>query len=170
MSTIQQPTRTPIVEQIAQKIRQRLGEIDQEAGFQTTASSVVRPTRLGGFSPDDYQIILTQGEKTENKQLSCDGNPRSVAWNQSFVISAELLPSKNDRRPIDLLRSTFEADIIVAFTDGQLGDWAQWDGLAVYSELGSATPTIEAETTISGVQLNLLVIYRVSETNPYELR
>ena len=162
---------TPVVEQIAQKIQYRLGLVDEAGGFNTTAAEVVRPTRLGNnFRPEDYQIIVATGERTENKELSCAGNPRSVAWNQAFVISANLLPSKHDNRPIDLLRSTFDADVTRAITTGQKGDWAQWDGLAVYSEIGSAAPTIESDTTIAGVQLELLVIYRVSEINPYEVR
>ena len=163
-------TTTPIVEQIAQKIQQRLFLVDEAAGYNTTAAGVVRPTRLSGFRPDDYLVIVTQSERTENKALGCAGNPRTVAWNQPFIISAELLPSKHDPRPIDTIRNTFEADITRAFTTGQKGDWAQWDGLAIYSELSSAAPVIEAETTIAGVQITLLVVYRVSETNPYEGR
>ena len=154
---------TPIVEQIAQKVRQRLGVTEG-------VSNVVRPTRLGGFRPEDMQLHFVQGEKTKNVTLTCPGNPPAIAWNQPFMVRGELLASKEDRRPIDQLRNSFEADIQKALTTGTVGDWCQWDGLALYSEISNATPYTDSETTITGFEVTLLVIYRTLENDPYTQR
>lgn len=161
----------PVLEQIAQKVRQRLKLLSAGNGYNTTASGVIRPTALGGFSPDDYQIVFIQGESTKNQELSCPGNPPSVARNQQFLIRAEILPSKKDDRPLDQIRNRFAADVEKALTTSQTGnDWAQWDGLAVNSMIGDATPYLEDDTTIAGFEMNLIVVYRVSENDPYQVR
>lgn len=161
---------TPIVEQIAAKIKTRLGLISSSSGYETTASGVVRPTRTGGFRPKDYQLIVVQESATKNQQLSCPGNPPSIAWNQPFRIAAELLQSKNDTSAIDTLRNTFAADVQKALTTAT-GDWAQWDGLAVNSMIGQIDTYLDdGETNVAGFQIVLTVIYRVSENDPYTVR
>ena len=163
------PKQTPVIEQIAQKVQQRLGLIAVDAGFQTTATDVVRPTRTGGFCPDDYQLIFAQESKAENDALSCPGNPPLQAWDVPFRIAAELLQSKDDRRPIDMLRNEFEADAIRALTKPQIGYWAQWDGLAINSKIANVETYLDDTEQVAGFHIILTVQYRTPEDNPYEV-
>lgn len=153
---------TPVIEQIAAKIKQRLG-------LTAGASGVVRPTRTGGFKPEDYQLVFMQESKTENKALSCPGNPPLQAWDVPFRIAAELLQSKLDKSAIDTLRNQFEAAVQVAITNDSERYWAQWGGLAINSHLTTVETYLDESETVAGFQTILMVQYRTPETNPFEV-
>lgn len=158
---------TPIVEQIAQKVQQRLGLISTASGYETTASEVVRPSRKDSFSPKDYQLSFAQESKTENTGLSCPGNPPLQAWNQPFRIAAQLLQSKLDKRAIDSLRNEFEADVIKALSVAESGYWKQWDGLAINSRIDAVETYLDVADELAGFHVILTVIYRTPEDDPY---
>lgn len=149
----------PVIERIAVKIKQRLGIAVGATG------GVVRPTRTGGFKPQDYQLVFAQESKTENVALSCPGNPPLKAWNVPFRIAAELLQSKHDKTAIDTLRNQFEAAVQEALTVSGSHYWAQWDGLAINSSLTNVDTYLDEGDQVAGFQTVLTVQYRTPENN-----
>lgn len=149
----------PVIEQIAEKIKARLGLV---IGVDT----VTRPLRLNDDPAGDYKITVTQGQQTENIALSCPGNPPAICYDQIFLINGELRPSEEDETPIDTYRNRFSADITKAITSET--DWHNWDQLAVDTMLGPVAFRQSAES--SWLEMQLMVRYRVSENDPYQVR
>ena len=147
----------PIIDQIAEVIRQRLE-------LTSNVESVVRPLRINIDSAGDLKITLTQGSRTGNPQLGYPGNPPVVAFNQIFLIHAELRPSEEDDTPIDTLRNEMVSAIRTALTAEP--DWYRWGDLAINSEIGAARKV--ATDSGAGVVVELLVQYRHAETNDTE--
>ena len=158
---------TPVVEQIAVKVKTRLEAITTSGGYQTTVSSVVRPTRIDETQIQDYQIYVTQETPTKNESLSCSGNPQKIAWDQPFRLRSGLRPSESSTTALDTLRNTFNADTQKALAQAESGHWSQWDGLALESNLGSAEWFIDDDGSQGGLTVMLVVTYRTPEDNPY---
>jgi hypothetical protein len=151
----------PISEQIAQLVYDRLF-------FDGTATGgVVRPTRIGNFQPKDSQIIITQGDKTPNDELSWPGNPPAIAWEFPFEIACVLRQSEADETPIDTLKNEFEANVIKALNIGS--NWWAWNNLAVDSKISSVTDYQASDGSGSGFSITLTITYRVAENDPYEV-
>lgn len=157
-----------INEQIVEKIKARLLLISEASGYETTVEGdVIRPPRIWDGHLQDYQIIVLQGQLTRNEALSYAGNPPATAWNMPLTVFGECRPSDSSTIPIDTLLNEFAADAIRAICT-PVHSWHNWDGLAINTEIESVE-NFNAEDG-AGFKLVFNVIYRVSETNPYELR
>lgn len=158
---------TPILEQVALKLYTRLGLITTANGYETTASGIVRPTKLFSGRLKDYQIIISQGTVELNDDLSRPGNPPAVAWDIPFSIFGELRPSDTSTKAIESLCNEFGADIIKAICT-PAASWHNWDGLAIDSQFTSVD--IANSEEFVGVKVELTVTIRTAESNPYTLR
>jgi len=160
-----------VAEKIATTLKTRLGLISTGSGYETTVSSVIRPTRLGGFHPDDYQIILNQGDIVKNDELSHPGNPPAQAWNYPFEIIGILRPSETSTLAIDKFKNTFWADIVKAITtSADSTPWHTFGSQAINSTIGQVTDYRTDDGGEGGFQVDLLVTFRTDETNPYNVR
>ena len=154
----------PVSEQIAVIVRTRLAAISTGSGYETTASEVVRPTRISDASPKDYQIIVF---KRRNPQVNIypAATPK-IERRLEIEIRAILRPSELDTTAIDTLVDTFAADVTKALTSPT--NWRTFGGLAV-----NAIADVEAEYDLdaegsSGHMTSVLhVIYRHPEDDPY---
>jgi hypothetical protein len=155
-----------IAEQIAVKVKTRLGLIDADDGYETTVAEVVRARRTGGFRPKDYQLIVTQGTITRNEAISCPGNPPAQGWNLPFVVAGLLRPADAATTPIDTLKNQFWADVVKALNNGN--DWYNWDQLAVNSHITDVEDVTTDDS--AGFQLTLVVQFRTDENDPYVKR
>lgn len=162
----------PIVEQIAVKLRARLAQITTGNGWDWTAV-VERPTRLGGYVPQDKSVVLFQGQRTRPREpYDRDGSFLGLAWIQTFHVAVFALQSDENTDAIETLVNTRAADVEKAICT-PLGtettptlDWARVDGLALQAEFGD--PQEFPETgQYTGTVLAIDVLYRVRETNPY---
>lgn len=158
----------PISEQIAAKVKTRLELITTGNGYSLTASDVARPTRLGGFKPDDFLVLVNQGDIERNDELSHPGNPPATAWDMPFEIQAFLRTSEKSTVPVGTWKNRFWADIVKALNDDTA--WYTWDGLAINSVIGTIEEITNTETGDSGVMVPLTVTFRTDETDPYTLR
>ena len=143
---------TPIIELIAEVIKGRLETVE-------LVDTVTRPRRINSESAGDRKITLTQASRTINRELSCQGNPTGVAFDQVFVIAGELRPSEESEDSIDTLRNLFESQIRVALTEPS--NWHTMDGYAIDSEIGASRKYISDSG--AAVLIDLLVRYRHSE-------
>jgi len=157
-----------VIERIAVILYDRLNVLT--TGIKPTAAirEVVRPTRLGGYTPQHMQIVLVQNDPVENEELFRPGNPPAIAFDQQFDIHCHLLPSEIDPTPIDEYINTLQADVVEAITDAG-SRWFTFGNLAVHSQWG-AMELIQASGSIDGFMLPLTVTYRTSEWTPYQVR
>ena len=158
----------PIVERIAVALKERLDLLVAGYSSSLPVSEVIRPTRFGGFTPKHLQIVLTQEDPEELPDLFIPGNPPAVAYRQQFNIRVHLMPSEKDPTPVEEYINVAVGDVVRVVTDA--GDqWFNWDGLALDSRW-SAPEHVDADGSLDGVNVPLLVTYRTSELNPYVVR
>lgn len=159
---------TPIIEQIAVKIKARLAEITTANSY-TWNADVVRPTRIGGFVPKDKQVVLFQAGRELADTPGTEGSSTAVEWWQTFAVAVYAISSDKSTDPIETLINVRHADVEKALqtpTDDETEtDWAKIDGLALNSEMG--TPEWFDYPDFSGVAVALRVHYRVKENDPY---
>ena len=161
-------TTYPIVEQIRRLIVTRittmLGEVNID---RTRAADIAEPTRTGGYSPEDFQIVVTQDEATRNQTFSTPGNPPAVAYDQMYTLRCKVLVSETAETAIDELVNKFVCDaqkIITSYVD-----WHTMNGLAIDAEFDAPVKVDNSGGAVV-TNLPLVVTYRVSETDPYALR
>ena len=159
---------TAVSEQIAVVVKTRLALITTANGYENTVSSVDRPTVKGVPSPEDYQIVLTQGDIIRNAEHSKPGSPPATAWDMPFVIPAILRPSEEDTTASDTLKNQFWGDVIKAITNAT--PWHTFGGLAFNAMYGDVRNYQADDGSSAGFQLDLLVQFRTDENNPFTAR
>ena len=158
----------PVNERIAQVLLARLELLIGGTKPETPVVEVVRPTRLGDFTPKNMQIVLTVGGIEENEELSHAGNPAAIAYDIKVSIHFHLLPSELDPTPIDEIINTAAADVAESITDSGV-DWFNFGGLSINANI-NAYERIDATGGVDGFTLPLVVTYRVSENDHYQVR
>lgn len=148
---------TPIVEQIAQAIVTRFQGISKSAGYEYTASSVVRPTKFGGFSPENFLIVLEQDDPEED-----EGAYASIAWRQPFMAHLFVRVSDDDTVAIDTVVNTFVADVHKAIMSDPT-----WSGKAHSTYLRPPVGWVMDDGAFEGATVRFEVLYSHSQTSPY---
>lgn len=157
----------PISERIADALFERLQLLESGHSVLTPSPQVVRPTRLGGFTPKDRQVVLTQSSPERVPELDYPGNPPANCYSITFNIRCHVLPSEKDPTPIDTIVNAMSADVVKVITEPT--NWHTFGGLAIDAEL-EAHENIDGDGGIDGVNVPVTVFYRTSETNPYTSR
>lgn len=155
-----------VSELIARELLTRLERLLVPAAYNTEASQVVRPLRYGGFTPKDLQIVLTQDSPIRNEELDCPGNPPKIAWDLRFNIRCHVMPSESNTTPVDDIINTMSADVVKAVCLDS--SWQTMDGNAINSHWQDHE-NIDGDGSFDGVNLPLVVTYRVQETDPYQV-
>lgn len=158
----------PISERIAAVLFERLQLLTAGLSDYTHVYEVIRPTRLGGFTPRHLQIVLTAGDKERITELDYPGNPPANAYSQTWNIRCHLMPSEKDPTPIDTYMELIAADVVRAVC-GTDSDWYRFNGLAIDATWESHE-AIQADGGLDGVNVPLAVLYRVAENDPFNHR
>jgi hypothetical protein len=164
------PNTTPVPELIAEEIESRLNTILLENGYAFDVSEVVRPNRRGdNWLYKHLGIGIKQGSSVRVPKLDCPGNPAAIAYATLFTLTCICRDSKN----LDFAHATNENEVAAAAvkaiaSDGD--DWHSMAGVAINTEIGSPIPLVPPAAEINGVSVPVVVTYRVSENNPYEVR
>jgi hypothetical protein len=160
-------TELTVTEQIWEELYSRLTVLTS-GSEQTTVSEIVRPTRLGTFTPKDLQIVVVQANPELVPELMCPGNPPAEAWRQVFNLYLHIMPSESDEEVIDSIRSRFIADVRrVVCTPS--GTWHTFGGWSINAEWLSME-NIESGESCGGVVMPIAITYRTDEGNPYNVR
>ena len=161
----------PISERIAVAVFERLQLLLAGYSKHFTASEVVRPLRNGGFTPQHLQIVMTQSAPELVQELMCPGNPPALAYQTQFNIRCHVMPSERDPTPVDEFVNVMAAEVQRVVTDDSYLTylWHTMDNLAINSEW-QTHENIESDGSFDGVNVPLLVTYRVSENDPFEVR
>jgi len=157
-----------VVETIAGIIEDRLEAMIGDSTYSTDISEVRRPTRFASFTPIHKQIVLVQAATERVPILDRPGNPPAIAYRQPFAIHCHIIQSERDTDSIDTLLNAFHADVVKAICS-PASTWHNMGGNAIDSEFGTVN-YVQADGGVDGVQIPLLVTYRVSEDDPTELR
>jgi hypothetical protein len=156
-----------VVEQIAVVIKTRLATLETAGTETTTVSEVVRPLRIGGYRPQDWQIVLNQESTIEIDELSYPGNPPAICHETTWNIRCRTMPSERDDTPKDTLANQFVGDVRKVIRSAN--DWYSFGGKAVDARFGDYE-LVEGESGGTGVKVPLIVQYRFSEDDPTEVR
>jgi hypothetical protein len=157
-----------VVERIAVELYSRLTAMVNSPTYETCITQVVRPTRLGDFTPINGTIVLTQGAPQRVPELDYPGNPPAICYRQMFNLRYLLLTDENDDTPIDTTMNQAHADIVLGVTESS-SDWVKFDNNAFDAEF-QPLEYVGSDGGPDGFNLPLLVSYRVSEYDPTTAR
>lgn len=160
-------TVAPVSELIARELLRRLERLEDGYSVYSDVVQVIRPTRLGGFTPKHLQIVLTQSSPEIDEELSHPGNPPATAYRVTFNIRCHVMPSEDDIAAVDDIVNTLAADVTRVVCDET--NWHTFAGNAVDAEW-LAHENIDGDGSIDGVNVPLAVVFRTDETNPYNVR
>lgn len=156
----------PVKELLAQKLKARLETVTIANGYNQNVAKVVRPTRMGGYTPEDRLIVLEQGDP---KQIgSTEGANGMLEWMQPFFLELYIRPSDKDATPVDTKVNMFAADVHKAIAAPN--NWHAWDGLAVNTFFREPSDFAAAEGEHEGIELQIDIQYRTDERDPYTAR
>lgn len=158
-----------IAEQIVAAVRTRLADITTGNGYQFSVAGVTRPTRYGGYTPTDLQVVVTQGPIPRAPELDHPGNPPAIAFESTVNIAVNLMPNrKTDSNASDTWRHRAVASVQKAVTS--VSNWHNWGGLAINTEFDEPDLDYQDDGGNIGVIVPIVVTFRVSETDPYTAR
>lgn len=166
----------PVIERIAEALLYRLRLLTAGYSVFTPVLEVIRPTRLGGFTPRHLQIVVTQNAPERVTDYDLPGNPPATAWVVQFNIRCHVLPSEKDTTEVDEIVNTMAADVVKVVCDetAELPEfvdtaWHTFRDLAIVAEW-QTQETIDSDGSSDGINVPLAVTYRTDETNPYIAR
>jgi len=163
----------PVSERIADAILQRLRLLTAGYSDQFLASGAERPLRNDAGTPDHLRIVLTQQSPDRLEELDCPGNPPALAYTVVFNIRCYVMPSENDPTPVEEYVNVMAAEVVRVICDeDMIEDATQWHtmgDLSINAEWQSHE-NIDSDGSYDGVNIPLLVTYRVTEGNPFEVR
>lgn len=162
------PVTKTVLDKIADELVARLTTLTTAGTEQTTVSEVVRPTRLGTYTPKDLQIVVLQANPELVPELMCPGNPPAEAWRQVFNLYLHSKPSETDTESADAKINRFIADVrkVVCTPAATWHNFGGWSIDAVWQTMEN----IDSGEQIDGVNMPLAITYRTDEGNPYNVR
>ncbi len=160
----------PIVEQIAQEIESRCGNV--------TGLTVVRPTRFGAATIKNGLALIQQQEPTADESFGQDGvqsgNPAAQAWVQIYLIQLFSRQSETDTTAAETLVNRLWADVVKAITrqgETDADSWHTFGGVAINSAIGSPSLGVwETDAATAVIEFKVAVQYRTNENDPYTAR
>lgn len=170
----------PVVERIVQTLVGRIARVRLAECFNVELVQVVRPSRVGGYSPQHGTAVVEQLDPDIDDELSVPGNPPLIAYKQPLTVALYVLQSDTDTTPLDLLVNLFRADVEQAITQYPDPRWQEFDGLALHA--GFDKPLLfgkrpqggrligdraTGDGQFAGITLKLNVIYRTPLGDPY---
>lgn len=154
---------SPIIEQIAVKIKAAVEGVTIAKGCNVDVSEVLRPRLVGiPADPKHWGVVLRQIEDDRTSAEGIGGNPPGIDKIQVFTLDLALRIPEGDETPFDTLANIFEADV----TKAVMAD-VYWDGLATDTAMLPTEFMISQDGTFEGKTLFLEVQYRIAENDPY---
>lgn len=148
---------TPIIESIAEFIKDAINTITVANGFNQTLKAI-RPKRLylNNEITDDLSVVIVQEKPIENEATAT-----TRSWKQPFVIQAIIIDSDNETASIDTRLNQVRSDI-----EKKLCEDKKCGGNAEYLKINSPD-YIEPSEAFTGIVVNIEVYYTVEYNDPY---
>jgi hypothetical protein len=121
---------------------------------------------------ENYLVLVVQQDSQLNEEMSHPENPPAIAFDATFNIHCFVRESDREESVMSTTSNEMAAQAMKAITNESVSPnkWWQMAGNAIVSEFGMIGPYSESEGVNAGVTLPLVVSYRISETDPYEVR
>lgn len=162
------PIAVSVLETIANVLYERLLTLVNNSEYTNNVIEVIRPTRQGNYTPQDMQIVLTQGSSEEIEDLHCPGNPPAIARQQIFNIRCHVVNDENSSEAIDSRLNSIASDVIQSVCY-PASTWHNFDGNAI-DAAWQQREQVSADGGIDGINVPIAITYRTDETNPYNVR
>lgn len=160
---------TAIPEQITATLVTRLALITTTNGYFTNVASVDRvPPNAAEWTPNNLSIAVVNAGDVVNEQLSFEGNPPAIAHDLTLNIHAFVRPSDDDTNTAETTTNAMVEAIREAVT--KPAQWHNFGGVAIDARLLDATHFSPADGDHNGATVPLIVTYRISETDPTQVR
>lgn len=162
-----------VIEKIAVEIMRRLERISIDNGYVFTPYAVTRPKRQAeDLSPEDGNIQLTQKDSVRNEDMSHPGNPPAIAYDVEFEINCFVRTSDFEDSDYDTIQNDRCCQVVKAITNEaeDPNRWYTFDDNAIIADFGSFRPYPQSDGNHNGITIPLMVTYRVSENNHYQVR
>jgi len=145
-----------ILEQIAQNIATTVAGV-------TGIGTVTRVTQRNTYAVTDKAAVIEQDAAEAPEYVT--GGPAMVQWLQPFSVHLFRVVSETATTPIDQIFNSIVADVQKALAaDGTRG------ALAHDTRLGAVEYYTDESAAIAEAVVQIVVEYRVSETDPYTQR
>ena len=157
----------PVISLISDELFARLETLVSVPNDGIVIVGVVRPTRIGNYTPTHLLIVQTKGESVRVPESDCPGNPPAVAYSQTFNVRCHIAPSEKDPTPVERYEEVIEAAIHKAVRNTSL--WHRFAGQSFNAEI-MASEMVTGEGGYEGINVPVVVTYRHDEGNPYNVR
>lgn len=160
---------TAVPEQIAVELVSRLEAITTDNGYAFSVSGVDRVNRTAkGWTPRNLGVAVEMGAENRAPEIDHEGNPAALGYVQEYLIHAFV---RHSDRGTDVDNTTENA-LVAAIKKAVAGTttWHTFDDVSIDADWGSKRPYVSPEGEHAGQTLSLLVMYRISETDPFEVR
>lgn len=161
----------PVNERITQEVLERLRLLTAGYSDYFRSPHVKREIFHNTEPPQNYGIILTQGNDERLPENDCSGNPPALAYRLPLMIRCRIMPSETDPTPVDTYSNVIAAEVqrVVCDDSYMATSWYTMNDLAFDSQWG-APEFVGGDGGFEGIAVSLFVSYRVSEGNPFEVR
>ena len=161
----------PVNERIIKEVVERLQLLTAGYSDYFRSPYVKREVFHNTETPKPYGIIVTQGSDERVAELDCPGNPPALAYRMPINIRCRIMPSETDSTPVDEYINVIAAEVQRVVCDQTELDfrWHTFEDLAIDAEWATVE-MISGEGGFEGINVPLLVTYRVTEGNPFEVR
>lgn len=155
---------TPISEQIMRVLADRI----RAAGIDDV--SVGRP-EIKNTQPQIAKVFVTQRAIVRNDAITHHGNPIAVGFNLDVNLNCFVRNQNGSIGEFDSACNSLAAKVQKAITN-PVNDslWYRMGGLAINTTLGGQFPLTAENGVVAGVVVPLIIQFRVSENDPYEVR
>lgn len=161
---------TAVPELIALEIVGRLQTITTVNGYAFNVASVTRLSRHAReWTLKNLSIAVQQANDEPVEELNHEGNPPAMAYQVTFNLHAFVRESDKTDTPHSTSENMMVAAIKKAIVSDGVG-WYSFNGNAIDGSWGQVSPFQSPDGDHAGVTIPLTVLYRISETNPYEVR
>lgn len=146
-----------------------LEELVQRITDAGIVAETISPDLLDSYSPRDNQVIVSATNFDPNEELSCMGNPPAQAFDATVELICILRQSdKRSDFSLEQRLADFSAGVIQAVCSGD--HWWTMGGNAIDTRIGSIDKSIEGDGSMGTNTINLTIIYRHAENNPFVRR
>lgn len=160
---------TAVQEVIAQELISRLEQITTANGYGLTVPSVDRVNRdANDWLPKNNSVIVVQGTDEPDQENDHPGNPPANAYQLTFQIKGCVRQSDESSTADQAQENLLAASIKKAVCNSST--WHQFDSQSYNAVWGPTERFSLNEGAYAGTSLTLVVMYRVSETNPFVAR
>ena len=149
-------------------IEGRLKTILQENGYPEDVAQVIRPKRQPDWQPRDRTLLVKAHDAQPSPEDDRAGNPPAIGRRLPVEITALVIPSKHDERSFDEIATDFAEEAHKAIVTP--ADWETFDDKSVNAMIEPIRFSESDGEEPASAKFFVQIIYRISETNPSELR